>query len=94
MYMCHMRRRIQACSARARSVSCVRGRCPYANLQTDATTRNYLSQHGVGCSPLVGAPARAGGSAAEARAGARILKRMQSTKKKVGVTCVEKKKQA
>jgi len=54
----------------------------------------YLSQHGVGCSPLVGAPARAGGSAAEARAGARILKRMQSTKKKVGVTCVEKKKQA
>ena len=46
-------------SARERRLSvCVRGRCPCANLQKDATTRNYLSQHGVGCSPLVGGEAR------------------------------------
>ena len=41
-----------------------------SNLQKDATMRNYLSQNSVVSSPLVGARR----SAAEARAGAQILK--------------------
>jgi len=62
------------------TLSCTTGfAAPGANPQNMAKTRNYLSQHVVGFSPLVGAPA--GRSAAEDRAGARILKRMQPRKK-------------
>jgi hypothetical protein len=61
------------------TLSCTTGfAAPGANPQNMAKTRNYLSQHVVGFSPLVGAPA--GRSAAEDRAGPNLEK--DATKKK------------